>query len=213
MHGGPNGELTDFNRPKDFIWKMTHQQLLKLNLGEGEKVTTLEEVLMLTLDASKMLINIEIKSPADPSHYAAYEMAQLDLCKQVRNLIDMLQINERTIVSSFHPGPTALFVKLRNQRWFERDFAIFQIFNGGGQSAPTEYKTPTGMQGILVRQSHFTQDMIENTRKCGKKLGVWYGKADKTESQDTYDYLFGETGRRVDYFYSNFPVRAMKARD
>jgi len=103
--------------------------------------------------------------------------------------------------------------KLRSQRWFERDFAIFQIFNGGGQSAPTEYKTPTGMQGFLVRQSFFTQDMIENSRRVNKKIGVWYGKSDKTESQETYDYLFGETGRRVDYFYSNFPLRAMKARD
>jgi len=81
IHGGPNGELSEFNRPKDFVWMMTHQQLLKLKLGEGEKVTTLEEVLMLTLDDSKLLINIEIKSPADPAHYAAYEMAQYDVCK------------------------------------------------------------------------------------------------------------------------------------
>ena len=104
-------------------------------------------------------------------------------------------------------------LKLRSQRWFERDFAIFQIFNGGGQEAPTEYKTPVGMQGIAVRQTHFTQEMVDNSRKAGKKLAVWYGKADKTESQSTYDYLFGETGKRVDYFYSNFPVKAMKARD
>ena len=81
LHGGPNGELTDFARPKDFIWKMTHHQLQKLDLGEGEKVTTLEEVLMLMLDASKMLINIEIKCPAEPAHYKAYEMAANDLCK------------------------------------------------------------------------------------------------------------------------------------
>ena len=81
IHGGQNGDLEPFNRPKDYVWKMTHQQLLKLNIGEGEKVTTLEEVLMLTLDASKMLINIEIKAPADPKLYAAYEMAQYELCK------------------------------------------------------------------------------------------------------------------------------------
>ena len=125
LHGGQNGELDAFNRPKDFVWKMNLAQLQKLNLGDGEKITTLEEVLMLALDASRMLINIEIKTPADPKHYADYEPAQWQLCKQVRDLLDMLQIQERTIVSSFHPGPTAAMLKLARQRWVERDFAIF----------------------------------------------------------------------------------------
>ena len=69
------------------------------------------------------------------------------------------------------------------------------------------------MQGINVRLSFLSEDMIDNSRKAGKKIATWYGKSDKSESQDTYDYLFGKTGKRVDLFYSNFPVKAMKARD
>ena len=45
-------------------------------------------------------------------------------------------------------------LKMARQRWIERDFMILQLFNGGGQPDPKEYKTPKGMQGINVRFSH-----------------------------------------------------------
>ena len=90
---------------------------------------------------------------------------------------------------------------------------IIQLFNGGGQPDPEEYKTPKGMQGINVRLTSLNQQMIEKSRDAGKKIGIWIGKTDQKENQGIYDLLFGETGKRVDYFYSDFPVKAMKARD
>ena len=91
---------------------------------------------------------------------------------------------------------------------------ILQLFNGGGQPDPKEYKTPKGMQGINVRFSSLNQQMIDKSRDAGKKIGIWIGKTDsQKENQDTYNLLFGETGKRVDYFFSDSPVKAMKARD
>ena len=56
---------------------------------------------MLALDAPKMLINIELKGPADSRIESRYDYLQT--CKEVRDLVDKYQIQDRIMVSSFSP--------------------------------------------------------------------------------------------------------------
>lgn len=73
LHGGDEGELNHhFKGLKEtiYIFNMTFEEISKYDMGEGEKVPTLEELLRLV--SKKMYINLEVKAPKDPKvriHY------------------------------------------------------------------------------------------------------------------------------------------------
>jgi len=72
---------------------------------------------------------------------------------------------------------------------------------------------PEGMDGINVDLRYLEQDVIEQTQSDGKFLGVWYWTVTDTENNTVYDKLFGKTGKIVDFFFSDKPLEAMRARD
>jgi len=59
------------------------------------------------------------------------------------------------------------------------------------------------MQGINIDLLTLDQDVIERTQTKGKSLAVWFWTETESESTKNYNLLFGKTGRRVDYFYSD----------
>ena len=125
--------------------------MAKIDIGGGERIPTLEAVLMLCLDAPKMIVNIELKSPCEPKHQESYPTKLM--CRQTRDLIDKYQIWERTMVSAFDIQVTTCMQLMAKQRWVERDFMIMQLYNGSLWPTPAEVKTPKGMTGINVRVS------------------------------------------------------------
>ena len=93
--------------------------------------------------------------------------------------------------------------RMAKQRWVERDFMLMQLYGGESWPKPAETKTPKGMTGINVRVRNLEQDWIVKSRDTGKKIGGWIGRNDIQESAEMYKLVFGETGRRLDYFYSD----------
>jgi len=73
------------------------------------------------------------------------------------------------------------------------------------------------MDGINVDLHYLEQEVIEQTQADDKFLAVWYWNAaqggTRIENNEEYGRLFGKTGRIVDYFYSDSPLQAMRARD
>lgn len=63
MHGGDNGELNHhFNLPEiEYIFDKTFEELREFDMGQGERIPTLRDVIAL-ID-KRMLINIEVKTP------------------------------------------------------------------------------------------------------------------------------------------------------
>ena len=93
-----------------------------------------------------------------------------------------------------------------------RDFQILQLLNYGG--AETDgYSTPIGMEGVNLDLHYLDQDAIEQIQTSGKSVAVWYWTKTEAENEKAYNLLFGKTGNKVDYFYSDFPLEAMRARD
>jgi glycerophosphoryl diester phosphodiesterase len=63
LHGGDNGEL-NHHFPLDnteYIFDHTYETLLTYDVGEGEKIPTLEE--LISFVDKRLYINIEVKAP------------------------------------------------------------------------------------------------------------------------------------------------------
>ncbi len=66
IHGGDAGELNHHFPDLEgivYIFQLTYQELLVFDMGEGERVPTLDEFLSLT--ANRLYLNIEVKAPHD----------------------------------------------------------------------------------------------------------------------------------------------------
>ena len=158
---------------------------------------TLAEVLELLKTAPNMLINIEIKAPSEtPAILARYNYKKA--CQIVKQHIDWFQVAERTIISSF----CTLVTRQMKAIAPVRNFQILQLLNYGGLEKHG-YPTPRGMQGINIDLHYLDQDVIEKTQTNGNAVAVWYWTKTESENEKVYNLLFGKTGNKVDYFYSD----------
>ena len=197
IHGGEDGQLSKYGMPNDYVFEHTSKQLRQLNIGENEIMPTLAEVLELMQQAPGMLINVEIKAPSEtPAILAQYDYKTA--CAIVKEHIDHYQVQERTIISSFCPLVTRQMKEIAPVR----NFQILQLLNYGGLETDG-YSTPTGMQGVNLDLHYLDQDVIENIQTAGKLVAVWYWTKTESENTKAYDLLFGKTGNKVDYFYSD----------
>lgn len=81
-----------------FYWTVAELQA-KIDIGEGERIPLLEELIILSKDAPDMLLNIELKGPLDPVWGQMYDY---DLAaREVIKLIEKYDIASRTMISSF----------------------------------------------------------------------------------------------------------------
>ena len=66
LHPGDDGELGQYGFPDDRVQEWTQEELQsRIDVGGGERIPTLEQVLQLCLLSPQMLINIELKAPYD----------------------------------------------------------------------------------------------------------------------------------------------------
>ena len=101
LHGGDDGQLAKYGFPDDYVFDWTYSELKTLDIGGGEEIPTLDQLLTLLHEAPDMLINIELKMPcsADIRQRYNHELA----CKLVQKAITGHGVGQRTIVSSFAP--------------------------------------------------------------------------------------------------------------
>ena len=63
LHGGCDGTLKDYGRPQDYIFNWTVEELQQIDIGDGEKIPTLESLLELSKSSPNVILNIELKVP------------------------------------------------------------------------------------------------------------------------------------------------------
>ena len=73
LHGGADGQLDKYSFADQFVFDWTSDELRTLDIGEGEKMPTLHEVLTLVQQAPRMLINIELKGPFHREYQPHYD--------------------------------------------------------------------------------------------------------------------------------------------
>ena len=99
LHGSDEGHLIKYGLPDDYVFDHTFESLRQLDIGEGEIMPTLAEVLQLLKQAPKMVINIELKAPWVPATLARYDYKRA--CQIVKEHIERFQVAERTMISAF----------------------------------------------------------------------------------------------------------------
>ena len=73
LHGGNDGQLSLYGLPDQFVFDWTMQELQTLDIGQGEQMPTLRELLTLIQEAPDMIINIELKGPSSAEMKPRYD--------------------------------------------------------------------------------------------------------------------------------------------
>lgn len=64
LHGGSDGELELYGLHEERVFDWTKEELqTQIDLGEGERIPTLESLIELCQESPQMLLNIELKGP------------------------------------------------------------------------------------------------------------------------------------------------------
>ena len=102
LHGGDNGQLNKYGLDEDHVFQWTQEQLQsQIDLGEGERIPTLEALIILCQNRPNMLMNIELKGPFDEEWVSQYDYNLA--AQKVIDLIDKYNIAPKVMVSSFVP--------------------------------------------------------------------------------------------------------------
>lgn len=72
LHGDYNGQLSKYKLPDERVFNWTKDELQTLDIGEGERIPTLEELLDL-FDGTHTMLNIELKAPRDQADKELYD--------------------------------------------------------------------------------------------------------------------------------------------
>ena len=101
LHGGLQGELTLYGMPTEYVQDWTREELQsdRIDIGGGERIPTLLQLIQLCEGKDDMLLNIELKGPKDPEIAKKYDFALA--AKLVVDMINEHNIGFKTQVSSF----------------------------------------------------------------------------------------------------------------
>lgn len=99
LHGGDNGELNHHFTFDDthYIFEKSFEELMKFDMGDGEKIPTLDKLLKFCRD--RLFINIELKVPRLPHVKSAYKYQ--DCAREVFRLIEKNGMSDQVLISSF----------------------------------------------------------------------------------------------------------------
>ena len=102
LHGGDDGQLSKYGLGDERVFNWTSQDLqTRIDIGEGERMPTLEELLQLCQSSPSMILNIELKGPLNEPWISQYDYVLA--AKKVVDLIAKYQIGCKTMISSFVP--------------------------------------------------------------------------------------------------------------
>ena len=74
MHGGDDGELTEYGFPSDHVFDWTKAELeSRIDIGEGERMPTLEVLFEECANNKDILLNIEMKAPCSEAVASRYD--------------------------------------------------------------------------------------------------------------------------------------------
>lgn len=128
------------------------------------------------------------------------------------DLIEKNDIGSKTLVSSFSPSVLKLFVKA-TQPADERSFLISPLLNYGGTKEDREkYKAPDFMDGINIAYPFMTRERVATVRQANKLIGVYTGSR-TPENRNVWDNVFTMEDGAVNFFISDKPLEAIKARN
>ena len=160
-------------RPKDEnrVFRWTSQELqARIDVGEGERIPQLEELIILCQDSPNMLLNIELKGPLDPHTWGLeydYDLA----AEQVIKLINKYDISGKTMISSFVPQIISSVLKASPK---PVPFMVQSLRNRWGAPDALNYETLEGASGININFDYLRDGRCAKVHNDEKYIGVFY---------------------------------------
>ena len=204
IHGGIDGELTGHDDSK--VWQQTAAELAKLDIGEGESIPRLDDVLALCKRYKRLLINIELKGPRTESDAAQYDFDQA--ARKVIALIDRHDVGKQTMISSFRRRIIDSVIRASSPP-YKRNFVVQSLRNAGRLPDPDNYEVFAGTTGINLLFNYLEEDIVQKIHDGGNYAGVWYAADTSEESDEMWNEVFTINSKGVDFFYSDKPLEAM----
>eukprot|EP00347_Sterkiella_histriomuscorum_P006964 403350767 len=212
LHGGEDGELNHhFSHftEAEYIFEKTFDQLSKFDMGLGERIPTLSQLLTFSKQ-NNVFINIELKVPRAESALNAYRYK--DCARIAHDLIQSHEMTDQVLFSSFNRD-ILQEIEMNNLSTYGDSQAVETIylmnFHQEQLPEPSVY-TNLGGSGINVSSIHITQEVVDHCHRQGQKVGVWISKKIEIEGDELYLRLL-KMG--VDFICSDYPHLVKNSQD
>ena len=121
--------------PTEYVFEWTCAELQdKIDIGEGEIMPTLRDLILLCEPKDDMLLNIELKGPCDPEYKPRYDFDAA--ARIVYEMILEYGIARKVMISSFQPE---IITAVRAVSMNNREFMIHKLTNDEGMEDETSY--------------------------------------------------------------------------
>lgn len=210
LHGGCQGELTLYGMRTEYVYEWTaHDLQTKIDIGEGERIPTLQDVIALYKD-EQMLLNIELKGPSDPAFKPRYDFNLA--AELVHEMIMENGIAHLVMISSFQADIRSAVHRVAGE---QRPYLV-QRLTEDTQPHDNEWWNEEkiiqdGTDGVNMYVPYLTTDVVKNIQRAGGLLGVWYSARLEKEDEEMYEHVMVTT--RADILYSDKPLAAKTFRD
>jgi len=144
----------------------------------------LEEVF--DLFDGKVFVNVELKAPRSDEYMAMYDHKKTMYA--VYNLVTRSNMHGKFLISSFCPYILQAAEEVRNENIGQTShFDIIYLYNPENTPLPDPDVYTAYGDGVNVSANHISQEVVDNCRRKGKKVGVWIRTKDFHENDDFYN--------------------------
>ncbi len=151
MHGGDDGELGHYGFPSDHVFDWTKAELeSRIDIGEGERMPTLEALFELCANNRDISLNIEMKAPMSDVQASRYDHKRA--AHIVCNLVNKYRVAAQTMISSFG---NHVLEAVNEACEGKRDFVVQSLRNCDG--GPDEYDKDDSIAGVTVLYSQLSR--------------------------------------------------------
>ena len=205
LHGGSQGELTLYNMPTEYVYEWTCEELQsKIDIGEGERIPTLLQLIELCDGHDDMLLNIELKGPDHPDFKPRYDFEAA--ARIVYQMILDHNIANKVMLSSFQPE---IIDAMKTVSQENRKFMIHRLTETHGD--PDGFQMHQNTEGINMYIQSASKEVTDKVQSQGGFVGIWWSAKVQKENDEMYDVVMKQAN--CDVFYSDNPLQAMKYRD
>ena len=191
IHGEDDGSIHKTTNGTGKVNELEYLYLSRLDAGEGERIPTLEEVIIMCKD--KVFLNIEIKDPQIEKTTSA-----------VLSLIDQYQMRNQIALSSFEHE---YYSELNKYNVTDIEFGF--LHNAKCKEDMT-YDLTRSYTTCNFNARYVTKEIVETAHKNNVAILVWFSTEKNEENESEYTRIFSYG---VDVICVNRIEIAMKTRE
>lgn len=203
LHGGVDGQVEEYTQENKCIFEYNFIEIQSFDVGEGERVPTLDQVFELV--KRQIFINIEIKTP-----YTEIIRKKYDYKSSLNKVYSMIRhygMQRTCCISSFDRELIKDALDLNKE--FNEIIPIYHLYNYHDYLEIPDDFMYYG-HGINISSTKLNKRTVELCKQYGMRLGVWIDADVTVEDSKLYNKIL-KLG--VDVLITDYPLIAMEVRN